>query len=406
MGPESRSPRSRSWSAATLTTSSYRLETVRLSDAFPAMLEESGASDLPNATRRRQDQGDRLREHAGRNAAGRLAVFLMAGRRRRLDADHPRRAWLVRSLRRPEEVQFLRQVYGPRFVLLGIHAPEALRLHNLTNRRREKSPSTSGPFEVGAIEDIKRDEQDVAVPHGQSMRTTFDEVDFVVDSRSDEALRATLGRTIDILFGDPFATPTSDEQAMAHAYASGVRSAEMGRQVGATLVDARGNIVATGTNEVPSGGGGLYWSGRQPDHRDFKEPVPVDSNTEWKRRVARELLARLSAPQGDVPWLHAPRVALEDGERIIDDVQLAAFLKHVKGTRFADLINSVGRCMLRWKPSSARRAVACPSRRHTRMHDLSMPQLRTPPDRGRCAAARVPLPVRQEPRARAALRRN
>jgi deoxycytidylate deaminase len=316
----------------------YRLESVRLSDAFPAMLEERGPTDVPDATRRRQDQGDRLREHVGRDAAGRLAVFLMAGRRRRLDSDRPRRAWLVRSLRRPEEVQFLRQVYGPRFVLLGIHAPEALRLHNLTNRRREKSPSTSGPFEVGAIEDIKRDEQDVAVPHGQSMRTTFAEADFVVDSRSDEALRATLGRTIDILFGDPFATPTSDEQAMAHAYASSVRSAEMGRQVGAALVDARGDIVATGTNEVPSGGGGLYWSGRQPDHRDFKEPVPVDSNTEWKRRVARELLARLSASQGDVPWLDGSRARLEDGERILDDVQLAAFLKHIEGTRFADLI--------------------------------------------------------------------
>jgi deoxycytidylate deaminase len=316
----------------------YHLESVRLSDAFPAMLGESGATDFPDATRRRQDQGDRLREHAGRDAAGRLAVFLMAGRRRRIDSDHPRRAWLVRSLRRPEEVQFLRQVYGPRFVLLAIHAPEALRLHNLTNRRREKSPSTSGPFEVGAIEDIKRDEQDVTVPHGQSMRTTFGEADFVVDSRSDEALKATLGRTIDILFGDPFATPSSDEQAMAHAYAAGVRSAEMGRQVGATLVDQHGNIAATGTNEVPAGGGGLYWSGRQPDHRDFKEPVPVDSNTEWKRRVARELLARLSTPQGDLPWLDESRVRFEEGECIVDDAQLAAFLKHVKGTRFADLI--------------------------------------------------------------------
>lgn len=316
----------------------YRLETVRLSDVFPAMLGERGASDMPDATRRRQDQGDRLREHAGCDAAGRLAVFLVAAQRRRLDCDHPRRAWLIRSLRRPEEVKFLRQVYGPRFVLLGIHAPESLRLHNLTNRRREKAPSTSGPFEVAAIEDIKRDEQDVLVPHGQSMRTTFAEADFVVDSRSDDALRATLGRTVDILFGDPFATPTSDEQAMAHAYASGVRSAEMGRQVGAALVDARGDIVATGTNEVPSGGGGLYWSGRQPDHRDFKEPVPVDSNTEWKRRVARELLARLSQSQDTVPWLDASRVRTEDAEPVIDDAQLAAFLKHVSGTRFADLI--------------------------------------------------------------------
>jgi deoxycytidylate deaminase len=215
----------------------------------------------------------------------------MAGRRRRLDSDHPRRAWLVRSLRRPEEVQFLRQVYRPRFVLLGIHAPEALRLHNLTNRRREKSPSTSGPFEVGAIEDIKHDEQDVTVPDGQSMRTTFAEADFVVDSRSDEALKATLGRTIDILFGDPFATPTSDEQAMAHAYAAGVRSAEMGRQVGAALVDARGDIIATGTNEVPSGGGastGPVVSPTTVTSRSRCRSTPTQSgNAVWRGSCSR-----------------------------------------------------------------------------------------------------------------------
>ncbi|MEA2137558.1 MAG: hypothetical protein QOG56_708 [Solirubrobacteraceae bacterium] len=63
----------------------YSVEAVRLSDAFPPMLGESGATDVPDATRRRQDQGDRLRERAGRNAAGRLAIFLIAGRRRHLN---------------------------------------------------------------------------------------------------------------------------------------------------------------------------------------------------------------------------------------------------------------------------------------------------------------------------------
>jgi cytidine deaminase len=243
-------------------------------------------------------------------------------------------------------------------MLIGVHAPEALRLHNLTNRRRERSPSTSGPFEVAAIEDIKRDEQDLSVPYGQSMRTTFAESDFIVDSRSDDVLRATLGRTIDVVFGDPFATPTRDEQAMAQAYVAGVRSSEMGRQVGAALVSPQGDIVATGTNEVPRGGGGLYWSGDRPDHRDFKEPVPVDSNTEWKRRVARELIARLGDEGLDGRWLDTSRAAGPDGVVAEDDLE--AFLVTVKGTRFADLIE-FGRAVhaeMEAVLSAARRGVA------------------------------------------------
>lgn len=66
--------------------------------------------------------------------------------------------------------------------------------------------------------------------------------------------------------------------------------------------------------------------------------MPVDSNTESGSAAWRELLARLSAPQGDLPWLDAARVRFEEGECIVDDAQLAAFLKHVNGTRFADLI--------------------------------------------------------------------
>ena len=37
-----------------------------------------------------------------------------------------------------------------------------------------------------------------------------------------------------------------------------MQSACLSRQVGAALVDSNGNVVATGTNEVPQAGGGLY----------------------------------------------------------------------------------------------------------------------------------------------------
>ena len=98
------------------------------------------------------------------------------------------------------------------------------------------------------------------------------------------------------MFGEPFEPPMRDEQAMFHAFAAGLRSAEMGRQVGeAAIFDPGGDLLAVGTNEVPSG----LWMvciGRpdEPDHRDFAEEPPLDSNTRWQRRISRELLVQMA----------------------------------------------------------------------------------------------------------------
>jgi deoxycytidylate deaminase len=54
---------------------------------------------------------------------------------------------------------------------------------------------------------------------------------------------------------------------MYHAYAAKMRSACLSRQVGAAIIDFRYNLIATGTNEAPKGGGGLYVDGDSPDFR-------------------------------------------------------------------------------------------------------------------------------------------
>jgi hypothetical protein len=88
----------------------YQVETVHLSDFFPTVLGEDFSSDSANATRRLQDMGDELRRLGGLDAIARLAVFLVAARRQRLEGEPERVAWLIRSLRRPEEVRYLRRV--------------------------------------------------------------------------------------------------------------------------------------------------------------------------------------------------------------------------------------------------------------------------------------------------------
>jgi deoxycytidylate deaminase len=155
-----------------------------------------------------------------------------------------------------------------------------------------------------------------------------------VDGRSKSRLEHTLPRAVRIMFGEPFEPPERDEQAMFHAFTAGLRSAEMGRQVGSAIVNPDGDVLAVGANEVPAAGGGLYWSPDEPDGRDFADEPAIDSNTLWQRRISRELLVRMR----QTDWLNPNRAtALDEGEYDIDENQLDSFLKAVKPTRFSSL---------------------------------------------------------------------
>jgi len=79
---------------------------------------------------------------------------------------------------------------------------------------------------------------------------------------------------------------------MAHAYIAALRSAEMGRQVGAAIADVDGNVIAVGTNEVPKAGGGSYFDGDSPDGRDWSRGF--DSSHHYKKASLGELLSVLA----------------------------------------------------------------------------------------------------------------
>jgi deoxycytidylate deaminase len=339
----------------------YELRTVHLSANFPVMFGKADFKrEAPNAMRQLQDMGDRLREATReKEILGHLAAFLIASQRtqRRAAGADGRVAWLVRSLKRPEEVRALRRIYGPRFVLFGLHAPESVRQRNAANNRERWANVTSRRFDAEATADIRRDEQDRTNAHGQRVRDTFAQADFFVDGRSARRLDDTLPRTIRLIFGEPFEPPHRDEQAMYAAFTAGLRSAEMGRQVGAAIMSMEGDVIAVGTNEVPAGGGGLYWSPDQPDGRDFARQPPLDSNTLWQRRVARELLVRMA----HTGWLNRKRaVRLDDGDFDIDETALDVFLAGLDGTRFR-AITEFGRSVhaeMDAITSTARRGIA------------------------------------------------
>ena len=91
------------------------------------------------------------------------------------------------------------------------------------------------------------------------------------------------------------ARPTTAETAMHAAAGAAMRSACMSRQVGAALVDRDGNLIATGTNEAPKAGGGVYGSGFIADEEDHRCVYgnKYCSNTTNQKQIAEELFEEI-----------------------------------------------------------------------------------------------------------------
>jgi deoxycytidylate deaminase len=161
-------------------------------------------------------------------------------------------AYVLHSLKTPDEVATLRQVYGAGFFLLGVHSGSAER------RRYFRERKHLADAEIEEL--IDRDDNERGDPFGQRTRDTFHLADAFVSL--DHRLEPGLTRLVRLLFGDPYQSPTEAEHAMFLAFATSLRSADLSRQVGAALFSARGDLVSTGANDVPRSGGGQYWPGR------------------------------------------------------------------------------------------------------------------------------------------------
>lgn len=163
-----------------------------------------------------------------------------------------RTAYVIGSLKRPEEVAHLRQVYQGGFYLVGVHSSEKHRQELLQNTGK-------GMTAIQAKELITRDQAEQGSKYGQETRKTFTLSDFFIEEDgNDNSLRSQIHRIIDLIFGHPYITPTFDEYAMFLAVASSLHSADLSRQVGAVIARNE-EVLSTGSNDCPRAGGGLYW---------------------------------------------------------------------------------------------------------------------------------------------------
>jgi deoxycytidylate deaminase len=197
-----------------------------------------------------------------------------------------RRAYIVDSIKNVDELLLLRSIYRDALCLFGVFAPDQIRQQRLKD---------NGALEADVTKLIKRDLGESGT-FGQMTRKVFSFADFYVcNDQKIEELRRKLARFLEIIFDTGIHTPTREEDAMTLAMSAGAGSACMSRQVGACIVSESGELIATGCNDVPKYGGGLYtendqsvWDGaaiQDHDRRCFKWGGSVCHNDQLRSGI-------------------------------------------------------------------------------------------------------------------------
>jgi len=264
----------------------YAVKEIRVSSFLSA---PSSSSSEYDRIRHYMNQGDDLRKTTKNNAI--LAAGTAHMIRESRNFGQKKTAYIVNSLKHPDEVEFLRKVYGDGFYLFGIHADE---------KRRHAYLVDDKSLAQAQADELIRIDEDEKVDHGQRTRDTFHLSDFYVSlGKNDDQVKNTIQRFLELLFSNPFRSPTFDEFAMFMAFNSSIRSSDLSRQVGAII--ARGQqIIATGANDTPRFGGGQYWAEVDPatgvvnDAEDGKDYTrEEDSNKAAQNEIIKEIVNAL-----------------------------------------------------------------------------------------------------------------
>lgn len=270
----------------------YTVTDIRVSELTGATV----ADEVPeyNRIKALMAAGDTMRKDSQNNAI--LAAGVAAKIKISRDTTKPKTAYIVNSLKHPEEVALLRRIYGEAFFLVGIHADEKRRLAYLQDDKGLSSEQAA---------ELTKTDEDEDVTHGQRTRDTFHLSDFFINlGKNDDQVKNTVKRFLELMFAHPYRNPTFDEFAMFMAFCSSIRSGDLSRQVGAVVVREK-QILATGANEVPTYKGGHYWAEVDPSTGEVKDQAEGkdhtwegDSNKAEQREIIQQIMDKASSIQG------------------------------------------------------------------------------------------------------------
>ena len=323
----------------------YTTETLRLSRLMREIPREPW-SLLADQSRDREIEshikaGNELRRILGRNDA--LAVLGLGALREYReksggDANRqlPSFAAIFRSLKRPEEIETLRRIYGPAFFVIAAHSPRGRRVKDLAKNIAEGHFDNHADKYLAAAETLVAiDEAEADDAAGQDVRKAFSLADVIVSAADNRSLLTQIARFVELLFGNTLHTPSREEQGMFLARAAALRSASLARQVGVALCRPDGSVVSIGCNEVARSGGGQYWAGDEPDGRDFQ--LGYDSSDRMRESLLGDVIGRLK----NAGWLAVElaelsqrqlveRALRQDPEPIMKDAQFTSTIDYVR----------------------------------------------------------------------------
>ena len=231
----------------------------------------------------------------------------------------PSQSYIIRQLKRPEEVRLLRSVYGRQFILVSAYSPQDARLKRIEDQERSSQGGLISDVEAhsSAFVLVAQDARETQELSGQNVRDAFPLGDVFIDATSRNSCMETLRRFIHLLFGNNEITPTHDEYGMYMAKSASLRSSDLSRQIGAAIFSESGEIATMGCNEVPKAGGGTYWFGDERDNRDFVQGH--DPNEGYKISLLVDLLDRLTKGSHLSQSLLELGDAHKIGKRLLED---------------------------------------------------------------------------------------
>ncbi|BDQ34315.1 anti-phage dCTP deaminase [Pseudodesulfovibrio portus] len=247
-----------------------------------------------------QEGGNCLRDKYDNDILAQLSIQDIAEKRhdvniieeKQVVPKERRHITIIDSLKHPDEVRLLKKVYGEMFHLFGVLCPENTRANRLHIHKDISMEDASKIIEKD------KSEKD---GHGQQLLDTILYADFFIRNteRNNKELDSAIRRYCLQIMEDYTITPTHNEYAMFIAYASSLLSGCLSRQVGAAIVKD-GDIIATGRNDVPKFGGGLYVCNDKNDQRCFQRRGEECSSDLYKNKILETIRHELGGLPSDL----------------------------------------------------------------------------------------------------------
>lgn len=240
--------------------------------------------------------------------------------------------YIIDSLKNIEELNILRGVYRDVFYLFSVYTPSDERIKYLIDK-----PSGLTREEAESI--IQTDEYEDVGDHGQNVRDTFVEADFFIRSSvtNEINIQNNLERYLNLIFDTEIITPFSNEIAMYFAKSAAGNSACLSRQVGATITDIDGVVIAQGWNDVPKYGGNLYRANDETTHKCYVKGFC--SNVTHRNEIMDDIISRIKKldfndeePNTKKTILHISN-SHNSKSKFLEDIE-----EIIRGSRFKSII--------------------------------------------------------------------